>query len=273
MCYNINREQKEEGAFRMLLAQKYRAIVAHGDPAEQQRISRILEETKLFQVICTTHSGEECIRRTLHSQPDLVIADTLLSGVDGLEVLQQIKLRCSDTRVLLLTGYNMLACHRAVLEMADYCIVTPYAPDILTSRAIELVQTQQKDTFAAHLVSNETAAELAILCAPVRLKGYPYISDGIQLSVHDPDVIHHHIGPNGLYAQLCRRHNETYRNIERCMRSVSDHIFKYASLDVLEQYFTQADLARGRITNITLISTLAARISNNLREQQRCSLS
>lgn len=262
-----------KGQFFMLSAQKYRVIVAHGDPVEQQHISRILEDTKLFQVIFTTHSGEECIYRTLQSQPDLVIADTLLSGVDGLEVLQQIKLRCKNTRVLLLTSYHMLAYQRAVLEMADYCIVTPYAPNILTDRSIKLVQAQLEEPFAAHLVSNQTAAELAILCAPVRLKGYSYINDGIQLSVHDPNVIHHHTGPTGLYAQLCRRHNETYRNIERCMRSVSDHIFKCASLDVLEQYFTQADLSRGRITNITLISTLAARISSNLREQQRHSLS
>lgn len=254
----------------MSTVQKYRVIVAHGDPAEQHRISRLLEETRLFQVIFTTHSGEACIRRALQSQPDLVVADTLLSGVDGLEVLQQIRLRCSDTRVLLLTSYNMLARHRAILETADYCIVTPYTPEVLAARAIELARTQLEDPFPIYLVSSQTAAKLAILSAPVKLKGYPYVSDGVQLSVIDPDVIRHHAGPNGLYTQLCQRHNETYRNIERCMRSVGAYIFDNASTEVLERYFTQADLVRGRVSNITLISTLAARISNDLRELKRC---
>lgn len=261
--------KEREGVFFMSSVQKYRVIVAHSDPAEQQRISRILEETRLFQVIFTTYSGEACIRQALHNQPELVVADTLLSGVDGLEVMEQIGRHCSDTRVLLLTSFNMLVRYRTVLETADYCIVTPYAPDILAARAVELVRTRREEPFPIHLVSSQTAAELANLGAPVKLKGYPYVSDGVQLSVLDPDVIRHHAGPNGLYAQLCRRHNETYRNVERCMRSVSEHILKNTSLDILQQYFTQVDINRGRISNLTLISTLVTRISNELRAQQQ----
>lgn len=248
--------------------QRYRVIIAHGDPAVQRRIAALLDETKQFHVIFATHSGEECIAQTLDSQPELVIADTLLSGADGLEVLRQVKLRCPNTRVLLLTNYNILAHHRAVLEDADYCIVAPYNDDILIARALGLFHADMKEQFNPHLVLSQTAANLSILGAPLRLKGYLYISDGVQLSVLDPDVIHHHAGPNGLYAQLCRRHNETYRNVERCMRSVVDYIFKHTSLAVLEQYFTQADLARGRITNITLISTLAERVTVSLRATQ-----
>lgn len=256
----------------MPAVQKYRVIVAHGDPAEQQRISRLLEQTRLFQVIFTTHNGEVCVRRALHYQPELVVVDALLSGIDGMEALQQIKLHCADTRVLLLTAYPMLARHRSVLELADYCIVTPYVPEVLAARAAELMQTRNQELFPVHLVSRQVADTLAILCVPPKLKGYPYVSDGVQLTVLDPDVIRRHAGPNGLYAQLCRRHKESYRNVERCMRSVSDHILKHASLEVQERYFTQADISARRISNFVLISTLATRITNELREQQRDAL-
>lgn len=252
----------------MSSAQKYRVIIAHSDPAEQRRISSILEKTKLFQVVFVTHSGEACIRRAVQNQPHLVVADALLSGVDGLEVLQHVKLRCPNTRVLFLTSYHTLMRHRAVSELADYCILTPYSPEVLAARAMEMVQTQPEGLFPERMVSSQTAAELAVLSAPMRLKGYAYVSDGIRLSVLNPEVIHHHVGPNGLYAQLCRRHNECYRNVERCMRTVSDYIFEHAALHTLEQYFTPADLARGRITNLTLISALAAHITETLRKAQ-----
>lgn len=247
--------------------QKYRAIIAHCDPMEQHRLSRLLTDTKLFQVIFTTHSGEECVGQTLRSQPDIVIADTLLTGLDGLEVLRQIKERCNHTKVLLLTNYDVLMRSRTTLELADYCIATPYDDGVLVTRSIELAQ-EERETFPYHLVSKRTAATLAAIGAPRRLKGYPYVNGGIQLTVHDPNVLYCHTGPNGLYPQLCRRYNETYRNVERCMRSVSDHIFKNTHLSILEEYFPATVLAHGRITNFALISTLSARITDELRAQK-----
>lgn len=252
----------------MELTQKYRVMIAHGDPAAQQRISHVLEAAKLFQVVFTTHNGEVCIKQAIRSQPDLVIADTLLAGADGLEVLQQIKSHCNSVQVILLTNYHSLKQNRTVLEMADYCIVAPYSDAILAQRAADTVHSYRNERFPLHLVSNQTAAVLAALNAPVQLKGYSYLRDGIQLSVHDPNAIHHHTGPNGLYAQLCSRHKVSYHNIERCIRSVSDHIFKCTNLSVLEEFFTQDNLARGRISNLTLISTLATRVTDDLNTLQ-----
>lgn len=243
---------------------KHRAIIAHCDPVEQHRLSRLLTDTKLFGVTCTTHSGEVCVGQAFRSQPDIVIADTLLTGIDGLEVLRRIKECCSRTKVLLLTTYNLLMRSRLAAELADYCIISPFADNVLVSRSIELVQ-ENKETFSYHLVNEQTAATLSIVGAPRRLKGYSYVNGGIQLAVHDPNVLHCHTGPNGLYPQLCRRYNESYRNVERCMRSVSDYIFKNTNLAVLEEYFSPSVLSHGRITNFTLIGTLAARVTDELR--------
>lgn len=104
--YTVHCREKEERYHSMKTNPKYSVMIAHGDPSAQQRISSALAATKLFQVIFTTHNGEVCIRQALRSQPDLVIADTLLAGVDGLEVLKQIKTRCGNTQVILLTTYH-----------------------------------------------------------------------------------------------------------------------------------------------------------------------
>lgn len=169
----------------MSIAPMHRVIIAHGDPETQRHIASLFEGTRQFQIIFTTHSGDECLERTVSAQPDLVVADTLLSGMDGLELLRQIKFRCPNTRVLLLTGYHLLAHHRAVVEIADYCIVAPYRDDVLVARALELFQPCMKERFDPYLVHSQTAAQLAALCVPMRLKGYAYVSDGVQLSVLD----------------------------------------------------------------------------------------
>lgn len=247
---------------------QYRVMIAHGDPTAQRQISRALEATKQFQIIFTTYNGEECIRQAIRRRPDLVIADALLAGADGLEVLRQIKTRCSDVQVILLTDYSSLVSHRTVLEHADYCIIAPYSNAVLAQRAVDTMRMRQDESFPVQLVRSQTVAVLSALGAPVQLKGYSYLRDAIQLSVYDPDILRHHVGPNGLYAQLCQRYQESYHNIEHCMRSVSDHIFKNTRLSVLESYFTTVDLARGRVCNLTLVSTLAARVTENLNSLQ-----
>lgn len=251
----------------MSVIQLHRVIIAHGDLKTQRHISELLEGTRQFQVIFTTPNGSECLEQVVATQPDLVIADTLLSGLDGLETLRQVKLLRPSTRTLLLTDYNILTHHRAMVDIADYCIVAPYQDNVLVTRALELLQPCVREYFDPFLVLSQTAAQLADLDAPMRLKGYPYLSDGVQLSVLDPDVLHYHAGPNGLYAQLCRRHNETYLNIERCMRTVTDHIVK-SRPRVLERDFPQLIQKQGRIANIALISALAEKVTRDLRAMQ-----
>lgn len=248
----------------MPTAKKYRAIVAHFDPKEQERIARLLRQTDQFEVILLTHSGEECILQAVQRKPDLVVTEALLSGVDGLEVMRQIKKRCSGTKCLFLTNYSVLMENQLAVADADYCILTPYAGSVLAARAVELVQPAE-DIFSIQSIHDMTVSTLSVLGVPPRLKGYVYLKDGVQISVRDPNAIRRHSGSDGLYAQLCSRHHATYRNIEHCIRYVSDYIHTNTALDVLEQYFTPADLKRDHIPNITLISTLAARVSNDLR--------
>lgn len=248
----------------MPTAKKYRAIVAHFDPVEQRRIARILRQTDQFEVVLLTHSGEECILQAVQRKPDLVVTEALLSGVDGLEVLHQIKARCSETKVLFLTSYNLFTGDNPAVADADYCILAPYADSVLAARAVELVRPAE-EIFSIQAIHDMTVSTLSILSVPPHLKGYIYVKDGVQLSVRDPRVIYDHSGPDGLYAQLRRRHHETYRNIERNIRYVSDYIHQNTALNVLEQYFTPADLKRDHIPNIALIAALAARVSNDLR--------
>jgi two-component system cell cycle response regulator DivK len=54
-------------------------------------------------------NGEDALRHFIHSPPDLVILDIWLPGMDGIEVLQQIRQdsRLRHTAVLALTAHAM----------------------------------------------------------------------------------------------------------------------------------------------------------------------
>lgn len=252
----------------MSATQKYRAIVAHFDSLEQRRISRLLQATNQFEVIFVTNSGEACVRRAVNCDPDLVIAEANLAGLDGLEVMRQIKARCARTKILFLTCYEKLLRHPITLANAEYSILAPYTATLIAERALDLVRPETPE-FSAHQIFAQATILLAVFDVPPHMVGHPCVRDGVLLSVLDPKVLSHHAGPEGIYAQLCARHGVPYKVMERRIRSVGIRIHNSPNFfEVLGKYFPPNILERDRIPNLTLITALAAKVTDDLRAAQ-----
>ncbi len=89
-----------------------------------------------YQVSCVA-SGEEAIKETRSENPDLVILDLMLPGVDGLEVCRILKNdpRTAHVPILMLTAKGEEADVVTGLEMgADDYVTKPFSPRILLAR-------------------------------------------------------------------------------------------------------------------------------------------
>lgn len=69
-----------------------------------KNIRRYLERAKHDVQVCT--SGEEGLARFDSFQPDIVLLDYRLSGVDGLEVLRDIRNRDADVKIIFMTAHG-----------------------------------------------------------------------------------------------------------------------------------------------------------------------
>lgn len=80
------------------------------------------------------HNGLEAVRRALEDQFDLVILDVMMPGLDGFEVLRQIRMR-SAIPVIMLTARTSQADRVDGLNSgADDYLPKPFAPDELLAR-------------------------------------------------------------------------------------------------------------------------------------------
>jgi two-component system response regulator DegU len=59
-----------------------------------------------FDVIGDVASAEEAIPLAIAHQPQLVVTDIAMPGMDGIEACEQISNRCPDTRVIILTMHG-----------------------------------------------------------------------------------------------------------------------------------------------------------------------
>ncbi len=78
------------------------------------------EEGSPFQVIGSWYNGREALRHCLSTPPDLLLTDICMPGMDGLDLIQEIRKNNTSTKIVVLSchdEYNMV--HKAFLLGAD----------------------------------------------------------------------------------------------------------------------------------------------------------
>jgi DNA-binding NarL/FixJ family response regulator len=59
-----------------------------------------------LEIVGTVHSGREGVEQVARLQPDLVLVDVAIPGLNGLEVTRQLKSRLDAPRIIILTLYD-----------------------------------------------------------------------------------------------------------------------------------------------------------------------
>ncbi|GFM37936.1 response regulator [Desulfovibrio psychrotolerans] len=85
-------------------------------------VKRILERKGHSVTVFTDE--EEAINHAGAACPDLAILDIKLRKMTGVQVLEELKRRCPDIRVIMLTGYPTLETARESLKLGanEYCV-------------------------------------------------------------------------------------------------------------------------------------------------------
>jgi len=119
----------------------YLVLVVDDEELTLRTISRGLHQEG-FEV-CTAGSGEEAIQRFQEEKPDLTLLDIVLPGIDGVEVLRQVKQINPAAIVVMMSAYHMV--DRAVEAMKlgayDYLVKPFHLADMVATmrRATEML--------------------------------------------------------------------------------------------------------------------------------------
>lgn len=85
--------------------QAIRVLIADDHALLRQLLRHQLEEQGEVEVVADVATGREAIEAAEALQPDVVLMDLAMPGLNGIEATRQIRKRLPRTKVLILTGY------------------------------------------------------------------------------------------------------------------------------------------------------------------------
>ncbi len=140
-----------------------------------------------FNVV-TASSGAEALATVREKEPDLVILDVMMPGIDGIEVSRRLR-QADDIPILMLTAKGTVADRVAGLNSgADDYLVKPFAFDELVARVRALLRRRQpregKILRFANLSLNTATRE--VLCGSNKVELTAQEFDLLELLLEHP---------------------------------------------------------------------------------------
>ena len=104
-----------------------RVLLADDHLKVTEILERILRAE--FDVIGTVQDGLSLLRVAAELAPDVVVADVSMPQLDGFSALQQLKIRCPDVKVILISMFHEPAFVNIALEWGASGFVSKIAAD------------------------------------------------------------------------------------------------------------------------------------------------
>jgi two-component system, NarL family, response regulator LiaR len=120
------------------LSHLIRIVIVEDDPVMRLGLQHALETQAHLRVVGQAEDGHAGVALCLNLEPDLVLMDIGLPGLDGIKATQRIKQALPTTRVIVLTSHTTE--HETVLALAQgadaYCIKGSRVEKLLDAIAV-----------------------------------------------------------------------------------------------------------------------------------------
>lgn len=96
----------------------------------RERISKEIPwESVQAEVVGTAEDGQEALEMAEELEPDIIITDIRMPGVDGIELLRELRKKSLDIKVILLSGYNDFSYAKEAIKYGAFDYILKPAED------------------------------------------------------------------------------------------------------------------------------------------------
>ena len=228
-----------------------------------EAVKEYFKDSKLIEVTSEAHDGVEGLKKIENEIYDVIVLDLIMPKKDGLYVLEEMKKKNIDKRIIVATSYNASEVIREVSDYGvNYYILKPFDFDDLEKRILDCCNKKNEGKNIDLRYNNLQISITKILHElgiPSHIKGYQYIRDGVSLVFENPEMI----GgiTKELYPELASKFDTTVSRVERAIRHAIEVSWNRGNWDLMEEIFgNSVDIDRAKPTNSEFIVTVADKL-------------
>jgi len=245
-----------------------KVILADANEEFRILLEDTIDKTGEFTVVGSTGDGTELLEMVHHLQPQMVIMDVVLPGLDGFGVLNQLQKMGDNAPTVFVTSSfsNDETVSRAMSMGVYFFLPKPVSEQSLLEQMRKAVAPQEQLLQEPGLESRITAI-IHEIGVPAHIKGYQYLREAIMIAVNDMDVIN--AVTKVLYPAVAKAFNTTPSRVERAIRHAIEVAWDRGDLETLQNYFGYTvNSAKGKPTNSEFIALIADRLQLQMKRRQ-----
>lgn len=243
-------------------------VVVDDNNAVTNSMKKYFLSSDRIKIIDVINNGEAGLKYLINNvnDYDFVILDIILPQVDGIRILEELKIRNIEKKIMVLSSYKDEYTIQRVRELgASFYMLKPFSLESLEKRIFDIAHnTYIKPTFVSQSIEMEVSSILHELGIPSHLRGYQYIRDGILL-MYENDI-NTTLVTKDIYPEIADKYETTSSRVERAIRHAIEISWIRGDLKLMENLFGHSiDYEKSKPTNSEFLTTIADHLKlNNL---------
>ena len=264
---------------------KLNVVIADDNENMLVTMAELLASDEDINIVGLAKDGELACQLIKEKEPDIVLLDLIMPGVDGLSVMEKVqKNNClrNNPRFIIISGINNeMVTEDAMSLGASYYIMKPFDNEMLLNRIKRIGGTIQnrislfptygyrepvKEEIDEIDLENEVTNIIHEVGVPAHIKGYQYLREAILMCIEDMDMLNSIT--KILHPEIAKHYQTTPSRVERAIRHAIEVAWNRGKMDTIDNLFGYTiDTGKGKPTN----SEFIALISDKIRLQMKVS--
>ena len=238
-----------------------KAILIDDNQLVVNNLKSHFNENSSIKVVATFNNGENALDYLTcnSSEVDLILMDILVPGLDGMSLLEELKNREIDKKIIVISSYkDDTIINKCSNLNVSYYIIKPFSILSLEKRINDIFNTKISTKLESDNIDLEISQILHNLGIPSHIRGYKYIRDGIQIIYNNESVS---LITKEIYPQIAMKYETTPSRVERAIRHAIEVSWIRGDLSLMEDLFGfSVSCDKAKHTNSEFLSTIADRI-------------
>lgn len=209
------------------------------DSSEDNALMEYFKGKEDYQIVGFSSDGQKVVKDVEAGQPDFLITEALLSGMDGFMVFETIKRDMGEKvpKVIFISNLSHSGfVSKAIREGASYFMVKPVMPENLEERIRDLLTGKETGEDRSEKLLDEKISNIFIsIGIPAHIKGYHFLREAVKLAVEEPGIISSIT--KKLYPTIAEKFETSSSKVERGMRHAIEVAWNRGKIENINTLF------------------------------------